>query len=155
MSRRNISKKRFPELDPVYNSYLVNLLILRILKSGKKNLAQKIVYKTFDIIKTKTNKNPLYIFEKSVKNTTPLIEIKTKRIGGSTHQVPNRIHKFKAITLSLRWIIKYTKERSGKTMPMKLAFEIIDAFNRLGNSVKKKEEIHRIAKTNKSFVHNS
>ena len=153
MSRRNISKKRFPELDPIYNSYLVNLLILRVLKSGKKNLAQKIVYKTFDIIKTKTNKNPLYIFEKAVKNTTPLIELKTKRIGGTTHQIPNKINKFKAITLSLRWIIKYSQERSGKKMSTKLASEIIDAFNRLGNSVKKREEIHRIAKTNKSSVY--
>jgi small subunit ribosomal protein S7 len=155
MSRRNIAKKKFPELDPIYNSYLVNLLILRILKSGKKNLAQRIVYKTFDIIKAKTNKNPLYIFEKSVKNATPLIEVKTKRIGGSTQQIPNRIHKFKAVTLALRWIIKYAKERSGKTMSMKLAFEIMDSFNRLGNTFKRKEEVHRIAKANKSFVHNN
>lgn len=155
MSRRNISKKRFPEFDPIYNSYLVNLFILRVLKSGKKNLAQKIVYKTFDIIKIKTNKNPLYIFEKAVKNITPLIQVKTKRIGGITHQIPSQINKFKAITLALRWLIKYANDRSGKTISIKLAFEIIDAFNRLGNSIKKKEEIHKIAKTNKSFVYNA
>jgi small subunit ribosomal protein S7 len=155
MSRRNISKKRFPEFDPIYNSYLVNLFILRVLKSGKKNLAQKIVYKTFDIIKIKTNKNPLYIFEKAVKNITPLIQVKTKRIGGTTHQIPSQINKFKAITLALRWLIKYANDRSGKTISIKLAFEIIDAFNRLGNSIKKKEEIHKIAKTNKSFVYNA
>ena len=153
MSRRNVSKKRFPEYDCLYNSYLVNLLILRVLTSGKKNLAKKIVYKTFDIIKIKTNKNPLYVFEKAIRNASPLIEIKAKRIGGTTHQIPNQISKFKAINLSLRWIIKYARERSGRTMALKLAFEIMDTFNSIGNTIKKKEEIHKIAQINKSFIH--
>ena len=153
MSRRNISKKRFPEPDTIYNSYLVNLLILRVLKSGKKSLAQRIVYETLNIIAIKMNKNPLFIFEKAIKNVNPLIEIKIVRIGGATNQIPSEITKFRAINLSLYWILKYARERSGRTMPIKLAFEIMDAFNHIGNSIKKKEEVHRIAQANKASVH--
>jgi len=153
MSRRNISKKRFPEVDPIYNSYLVSLLVSRILKSGKKTLAEKIVHEAFEIIKIRTDKEPLEIFEKAVKNTSPLVEVKARRIGGSTYQVPIEVNGFRATNLSLRWLIKYSKERNGRTMAMKLANEIIDASNDSGNTIKKKEEIHRMAEANKAFAH--
>ncbi len=153
MSRRNISKKRFPQPDSVFNSYLVSLLVSRILKSGKKTLAQKIVNDTFEIIKTRTNLNPLNVFEKAVKNTSPLIEVKPRRVGGSTYQVPIEVTSFRATNLSLRWLIKYASERTGKTMAMKLANEIIDASNKTGSTIKKKEETHKMAEANKAFAH--
>jgi small subunit ribosomal protein S7 len=153
MSRRNISKKRFPEADPIYNSYLVSLLIARILKSGKKNLAQKIVNEAFEIIKSRTNQDPLEIFEKAVKNASPLVEVKARRVGGSTYQVPIEVNGFRATNLSLRWIITYARERTGRTMAMKLANELIDASNEVGSTIKKKEETHRMAEANKAFAH--
>tara|TARA_B100001142_G_scaffold240136_1_gene238958 strand:+ start:3897 stop:4367 length:471 start_codon:yes stop_codon:yes gene_type:complete len=153
MSRRNISKKRFPQTDPIYDSYLVSLLISRILKSGKKTLAEKIVHESFEIIKNRTNSEPLEIFEKAVKNSSPLVEVKARRIGGSTYQVPIEVSGFRATNLSLRWIINYARQRTGRTMSMKLANEIIDASNEVGNTIKKKEETHRMAEANKAYAH--
>jgi len=153
MSRRNISKKRFPQADPIYDSYLVSLLISRILKSGKKTLAEKIVHESFEIIKNRTNSEPLKIFEKAVKNTSPLVEVKARRVGGSTYQIPIEVSGFRATNLSLRWLINYARQRTGRTMSMKLANEIIDASNEVGNTIKKKEETHRMAEANKAFAH--
>ena len=153
MSRRNIAKKRFPKADPVYNSYLVSLLVTRILKSGKKNLAQNIVTGAFDIIKSKTNEDPLVIFEKAIRNASPVVEVKARRIGGSTYQVPIEVSSFRATNLALRWIIDYSKQRVGRTMSIKLASEIIDTANDIGNTIKKKEETHRMADANKAFAH--
>ncbi len=153
MSRRNISKKRFPEPDPVYNSYLVSLLICRILKSGKKNLAQRIVQEAFQIIKLRTNQDPLEIFEKAVKNASPIVEVKARRIGGSTYQVPIEVNGFRATNLSLQWLIKYARQRTGRTMAIKLANEIIDSSNEIGGTIKRKEEVHKMAEANKAFAH--
>ena len=153
MSRRNVSKKRFPEPDNTYNSYLVSLLTNRILKSGKKNLAQNIVNNAFEIIKTKTNEDPLTIFETAIKNASPVVEVKARRIGGSTYQVPIEVTSFRATNLSLRWLIQYSKQRVGRTMSIKLASEIIDTANDIGNTIKKKEETHRMAEANKAFAH--
>jgi len=152
MSRRNISKKRFPKADPTYNSYLVSLLVTRILKSGKKNLAQNIVNGAFDIIKSKTNEDPLVIFEKAIRNASPVVEVKARRIGGSTYQVPIEVSGFRATNLSLRWIIQYSRQRVGRTMSIKLANEIIDTANDIGNTIKKKEETHKMAEANKAFA---
>ena len=153
MSRRNISKKRFPKPDPVYNSYLVSLLISRILKSGKKNLAQNIVTSAFDIIRSKTKEDPLVVFEKAIKNASPVVEVKARRIGGSTYQVPIEVNSFRATNLALRWIIQYSRQRVGRTMSIKLASEIIDTANDIGNTIKKKEETHKMADANKAFAH--
>jgi small subunit ribosomal protein S7 len=153
MSRRNISKKRFPEADPTYNSYLVTLLITRILKSGKKTLAQNIVNKSFDIIKSKTNEDPLIIFEKAIRNASPIVEVKAKRIGGSTYQVPIEVNSLRSTNLALRWIITYSRQRIGRTISIKLASEIIDTANNIGNTIKKKEETHKMADANKAFAH--
>ena len=153
MSRRNISKKRFPEPDSFYNSYLVSLLIARILKSGKKNLAKNIVYQAFEIIQKKTNQNPLTVFEKAIQNASPIVEVKARRVGGSTYQVPVEVSGFRATNLSLRWIIRFSHQRVGRSMAIKLANEIIDTSNEIGNTIKKKEETHRMAEANKAFAH--
>ena len=153
MSRRNISKKRFPQPDAVYNIYLVNLLISRILKSGKKTIAKKIVYDAFDIIQKKTNEDPLSIFEKAIRNASPIVEVKARRVGGSTYQVPVEVSGFRATNLSLRWIIRYGSQRVGRSMSIKLANEILDTANDIGNTIKKKEETHRMAEANKAFAH--
>ena len=153
MSRRNISKKRFPQPDSIYDSYLVSLLINRILKSGKKNLAQMIVNDAFEIIKEKTSQDPLLIFEKAIKNASPIVEVKARRIGGSTYQVPNEVNGFRSTTLALRWIILYSRQRVGRSMSIKLANEIIDTAKNVGNTIKKKEETHKMANANKAFAH--
>ena len=153
MSRRNISKKSFPQPDSIYNSYLVSLLITRILKSGKKTIAKKIVYEAFEIIKKKTNQNPLQIFEQAIRKSSPIVEVKARRIGGSTYQVPVEVNRFRATNLSLRWIIRYSSQRVGRSMSIKLANEIIDTANEIGNTIKKKEETHKMAEANKAFAH--
>jgi small subunit ribosomal protein S7 len=153
MSRRNISKKRFPEPDSIYNSYLISLLISRILKSGKKTIAKTIVYEAFDIIKKKTNEDPLNVFEKAIRNSSPIVEVKARRVGGSTYQVPVEVSGFRATNLSLRWIIQYAHQRVGRSMSIKLANEIIDTANDIGNTIKKKEETHKMAEANKAFAH--
>ena len=153
MSRRNISKKRFPEADSTYNSYLVSLLVNRILKSGKKTIAENIVHGAFDIIKAKTNEDPLVVFEKAIRNASPVVEVKARRIGGSTYQVPVEVSGFRATNLSLRWIIGFARNRVGRSMSIKLASEIIDTANDIGNTIKKKEETHRMAEANKAFAH--
>jgi len=151
MSRRKRSKKRFPEADPVYNSYLVSLLTLRILQNGKKAFAQRLVYQAFDLLQQKTNLDALIILEKAIKNVSPVVELKAKRVGGATYQVPIEVKNFRATNLALKWIIKFSRERSGKNMSIKLAREILDASKGLGNSIRKKEEVHRMAEANKAF----
>ena len=153
MSRRNISKKRFPKPDSTYNSYLVSLLTKRILKSGKNTVAENIVNGAFEIIKTKTNEDPLMVFEKAIKNASPVVEVKARRIGGSTYQVPIEVNAYRATNLSLRWIIMFAHKRVGRSMSIKLASEIIDTANDIGNTIKKKEETHRMADANKAFAH--
>lgn len=153
MARRNISKKRLPIIDSTYNSYLVSLLIHRILKSGKKTIAQNLVNGTFDIIRVKTKEEPLLVFEKAIKNASPRIEVKARRIGGSTYQVPIEVNSFRATNLSLRWILQYSRQRVGRNMAIKLANEIIDTANGTGSSIKKKEETHKMAEANKAFAH--
>lgn len=153
MSRRNIAKKRVIDSDPIYNSKLISMLTVRILKSGKKGLAQKIIYKSLEVIKNKTNNNPLEILEKAVRNTTPLVEVKARRIGGSTYQVPMEVRAYRGTNLALRWITKFALKRTGKSMVIKLANEIIDASNENGNAIRKREETHRMAEANKAFAH--
>ena len=153
MSRRNTAKKRDITADPIYNSRLVSMLTMRILKHGKKSLAQKIVYSALDIIREKVSINPLEILEKAVRNATPLVEVKARRVGGSTYQVPIEIRAYRGTNLALRWLTLFAKKRSGKNMAIKLANEILDAFNESGNTVRKREETHRMAEANKAFAH--
>jgi small subunit ribosomal protein S7 len=153
MSRRNISKKNFPSPDPIYGSLILSLLIARIIKNGKKSLAINIIKDVFNLIETRTNLDSIQVFEKAVKNTTPIIEVKACRVGGSTYQVPIEVSGFRGATLSLRWILKAAKSRSGKTFSIKLANELIDASNLIGGAIRKKEETHKMAEANKAFAH--
>lgn len=153
MSRRTTAKKRLALPDPIYNSRLVTMLTVRILQEGKKNLAQRIIYDALELIKEKTGEEPLQVLENAVRKVTPLVEVKAKRIGGSTYQVPMEVRAFRGTNLALRWITKFSRERSGKDMSTKLANELMDSANETGNSIRKREETHRMAEANKAFAH--
>lgn len=153
MSRRNTAKKRILFPDPIYNSKLITMLTVRILKNGKKTLAQKIIYKALEIIENKTSKNPLHILETAVHNATPLVEVKARRVGGSTYQVPIEVRAYRGTNLALRWLTKFSNQRSGKNIAIRLANEIIDAANDNGNTIRKREETHKMAEANKAFAH--
>jgi small subunit ribosomal protein S7 len=153
MSRRSRAQRKIAEPDPIYNSRLVTLLISRILQSGKKSLAQKIVYNALEMISTKTEENPVLVLEKAVKNVTPAVEVKARRVGGSTYQVPIEIRAYRGINVSLTWITEFARERSGKSMSIKLSNEILDAAKETGNSIRRKEQTHKMADANKAFAH--
>ena len=153
MPRRGQIAKRDVLPDPLYNSKLVTRLINNIMYDGKKGVAQKIVYDAFDIIKEKTGKEPLEVFEAAMENVMPLLEVKARRVGGSTYQVPMDVRPERRQTLGLRWITLYARQRSERTMKERLANEILDAINSQGGAFKKKEEMHRMAEANKAFSH--
>ena len=153
MSRRNKSKRLLAQPDPIYNSRLVTLLIARVLKAGKKSIAQKIVYSALEIISEKSEESPILMLEKAVKNVTPQVEVKARRVGGSTYQVPIEIRAYRGTNISLKWILEIAKDRSGKGMAFKLANEIIDAAKESGGAVRKKEQTHKMAEANKAFAH--
>jgi len=153
MSRRSRAQRILAEPDPLYNSRLVTLLISRILQSGKKSLAQKIVYTALETISTKTEQNPVLVLEKAVKNVTPQVEVKSRRVGGSTYQVPIEIRAYRGTNISLKWITEFARTRSGKSMAIKLSNEIIDAAKETGNSIRRKEQTHKMADANKAFAH--
>jgi small subunit ribosomal protein S7 len=153
MSRRSRAQRKLAEADPIYNSRLVTLLVSRVLQAGKKSLAQKIVYGALEIISTKTEENPVLLLEKAVKNVTPRVEVKARRVGGSTYQVPIEIRAYRGTNVSLKWITEFARTRSGKTMSMKLANELIDASKETGNSIRRKEQTHKMADANKAFAH--
>ena len=152
MSRRISTTKRFPEKDSKYDNLLVSLLINRILKSGKKRLAKRIVYRAFELIEFRTNENPILILEKAIRNISPRVQLKAKRVGGSTYQVPTLLNKYRATNIAVSWLIEYSRKRSGKGMSLKLANELLEAAKGLGNSIKKKEETHKMAEANKAFA---
>ena len=153
MPRRGNVPKREVLPDPVYQSVLVTKLINSIMLDGKKGVAQKVVYEAFDIIANKTNKAPLEVFTQAMENIMPSLEVKARRVGGATYQVPIEVRADRRQTLGLRWLTAYSRARSEKTMKEKLAFEIIDASNNTGNSVKKREDTHKMAESNKAFAH--
>jgi len=150
--RGNVSKREAPT-DPVYNSKLLARLINQIMLEGKKGVAEKICYGAFDIIQQKTGKSPLATFESAMKNVMPVLEVKARRVGGANYQVPIEVRPERRLTLGVRWITKYARERSGKSMQEKLALEIMDAANNTGSAVKKREDAHRMAEANKAFAH--
>ena len=153
MSRRKIIKKRFPKPDPVYNNYLVSILVSRLIKDGKKTLAQNIVCDALDIIAYKTESDPIEVFEQAVKNVTPLVEVKARRFGGATYQVPMEVTSFRGTNLALRWIVKASRSRTGKTIALKLAAELVDASKNSGDAMRKKQDTHKMAEANKAFAH--
>lgn len=139
--------------DPIYNSVLVTKLLNNVMIDGKKGIAQKIVYGAFDIVKEKTGKEPLEAFQEALENIMPVLEVKARRVGGATYQVPMEIRPDRRQTLGLRWLVLYTRARHEKTMKERLAAEIMDAMNNSGAAVKKKEDTHRMAEANKAFSH--
>jgi small subunit ribosomal protein S7 len=153
MSRRSKSKRVLAQPDPIYNSRLVNLLVIRVLKSGKKSVAQKIVYTALEIIAEKTNENPILLLEKAVTNVTPQVEVKARRVGGSTYQVPIEIRPYRGTNISLKWIIEFAKNRPGYGMANKLANELLDAARENGGAMRKKDQVHKMAEANKAFAH--
>ena len=153
MPRKGYIAKREIIPDPMYNSKIVTKLVNNVMESGKKSVAQKIVYDAFDIVKEKTGKEALAAFEEAMNNIMPVLEVKARRVGGATYQVPMEIRAERRQALGLRWLVRYSRERNEKTMKEKLANEIIDAINSMGGAFKKKEDTHRMAEANKAFAH--
>ena len=153
MSRRGNIAKRDVLADPLYNSKMVTRLINNIMYDGKKGVAQKIVYDAFDIVKEKTGNDPLESFEKALENIMPVLEVKARRVGGSTYQVPMEVRPERRETLGLRWLTTYARASSERTMRERLAGEIMDAVNGNGNACKKREDTHKMAEANKAFPH--
>ena len=153
MPRRGNIAKRDVLADPVYNSKMVTRLINNIMYDGKKGVAQKIVYEAFDIVKEKTGNDPLESFEKALENIMPVLEVKARRVGGATYQVPMEVRPERRQTLGLRWLCTYSRNRGEKTMRERLAGEIMDSLNQQGGAVKKREDTHKMAEANKAFAH--
>ena len=153
MPRRGSIAKRDVLADPLYNSKRVTRLINSIMLDGKKGVSQKIVYGAFDIVKEKTGREPLEVFEEALENIMPVLEVKARRVGGATYQVPMEVRPERRQTLGLRWLTSYARNRSERTMRERLAGEIVDAINNMGGAVKKREDTHKMAEANKAFAH--
>ena len=151
--RKRRAEKRDVLADPIYNSKLVTKLINQIMVDGKKGTAQKILYEAFDIVKEKTNRDPMEVFEEAMKNIKPALEVKSKRGGGANYQVPMEVRPERSQALALRWLVNYARLRGGHSMAENLANEIIDAAAGTGAAVKKREDTHRMAEANKAFAH--
>ncbi len=153
MPRRHVTKKQPPAPDPVYSSVLVSHFINNLMKCGKKTVAQRLLYDAFAVIEDKLHKPPLEVFNKAIENVKPDLEVKSRRVGGATYQVPVEVRPERKLALAIRWIISYAGARHGKSMSEQLAGEIMDASNNTGSSVKKKEDTRRMAEANKAFAH--
>lgn len=153
MPRRGPVPKREPKPDLVYNDKLVTKLINKVMLDGKKSVAEWIVYSCFDEIKKRTGEDPLAVFHKAVENVRPQLEVRPRRVGGATYQVPIEVEPRRSLTLAIRWIVEAARSKEGKAMYLKLADEIIDAYNETGAAMKKKEDLHRMAEANRAFAH--
>ena len=153
MPRKRLIIKREIFLDPRYKNQLIAKFLNCMMVKGKKSLAQAILYKSFDIIQEKTKEDPVNVFQKAVNNVKPLVEVKSRRVGGSTYQVPTEVKSGRSQALGIRWIISFARTRGEKSMAAKLAGELVDAANKRGSAVKKKEDTHRMAEANKAFAH--
>jgi small subunit ribosomal protein S7 len=153
MPRRRVAEKREVLPDPKYNSKVVSKFMSAIMQDGKKATAESICYGAFDVIKEKTGNDPLKIFKAALENVKPLVEVKPRRVGGATYQVPVEIRPQRRMALASRWLISYARGRNEKTMRERLAGELLDAFNNTGSSIKKKEDTHKMAEANKAFAH--
>jgi small subunit ribosomal protein S7 len=153
MSRKGVTFRRSQATDPVYDSDLAEKFICSMMWEGKKSTAQRVFYGAMDQIAKKTNDDALKIFKKALENVKPLLEVKTRRVGGANYQVPVEVNPFRRQSLAIRWLLQYSRERAGKTMVDKLADELIDASNLRGGAIKKKDDVHRMAEANKAFAH--
>ena len=153
MPRRGNVPKREVLPDPIYGSVLVTRLVNNVMLDGKKGVAQKVVYGAFDLIKEKTDKDPVEVFAQAMENVMPSLEVKARRVGGANYQVPMEVRPARRQTLALRWLTLYSRSRGERTMAERLAGELMDAANNTGNAVKKREEVHKAAEANKAFAH--
>jgi small subunit ribosomal protein S7 len=153
MPRKGLVFRRPQATDPVYASDIVEKFICSMMYEGKKSTAQRVFYGAMDQVAKKTNDEPLKVFKKAIENVKPLLEVKTRRVGGANYQVPVEVNPFRRQSLAIRWLLQYSRERAGKTMIDKLADELIDASNARGGAMKKKEHVHRMAEANKAFAH--
>lgn len=153
MARRNRSVKREVVADPIYNNFKITRFVNKVLIKGKKSTAESILYGALEIIKDKTKKNPIEVFETALTNASPVMEVKSRRVGGSNYQVPIEVRPERALALSIRWLVDYARERGGRSMSEKLAGELMDAYNKTGGAIKKREDTHQMAESNKAFAH--
>ncbi len=153
MPRKGPVPKRDVLVDPIYGTKVVTKLINQVMLDGKRGTAQMVCYGAFDIVRTKTGREPLEVFEQALNNIMPVLEVKARRVGGSTYQVPMEIRDVRRQTLGLRWLVSYARKRNERTMEERLAGEILDAANQSGNAFKKKEDTHKMAEANKAFAH--
>ena len=154
MPRRREIPKREPVPDPIYQSALLTKFISTVMRDGKRSLAERILYDSFDIIKERTGDDPIKVFKKAIDNVKPSLEVKSRRVGGSNYQVPIEVNPNRRLSLSIRWLVGFARDRGdGKTMTEKLANELMDAANLRGGAVKKRDEVHRMAEANKAFAH--
>lgn len=153
MPRRGYVPKREVLPDPKYQSKLVSKLINVIMKDGKKSTSEKICYGAFEIIREKTGQDPLKVFKQAIENIKPILEVRPRRVGGATYQVPMEVRPNRRLSLALRWLVNYSRQRKEKTMKERLAGEILDAYNNVGSSIKKREETHKMAEANRAFAH--
>jgi len=153
MPRKGPVNRRDVLPDPIYNSKLVTRLINRMMLDGKKSVSQKILYRSFDLIRERSGKDPMEVFDQAIKNIMPVLEVKARRVGGANYQVPIEVKPERRTTLGLRWLVNYSRLRGEKTMEERLAAEIMDAANNTGASVKKREDTHKMAEANKAFAH--
>jgi small subunit ribosomal protein S7 len=153
MARDKAAKKRTTEPDPMYRDDLVSRFVNAVMRDGKKSLAQRIVYDSFDVIEERTGEQGLEVFKKAVNNVAPLVEVRSRRVGGATYQVPIEVRPDRRVTLAFRWIIQYARARKENSMANRLASELINAARGEGGAVKKKDDTHRMAESNKAFAH--
>ncbi len=153
MPRKGPAPRRDLMPDPIYRSVLVTQLVNKILLSGKRSVAEKIVYDALEVVKEKSAGDPLTVLKRAMENTKPTLEVKSRRVGGATYQVPVEVRPRRATTLSIRWLVGYSRQRREKTMAQRLANELLDASNAIGAAVKRKEDVHKMAESNKAFAH--
>lgn len=151
--RRKTAEKRDIQPDPVFQDKMVTRFVNNLMRDGKKNVARKILYQAFEVIEEKTGETPIDVFKNALSNTTPVVEVRSRRVGGATYQVPVEVRAGRGTALSIRWIINASRSRTDKSMAMRLSRELIDAANNEGGAVRKKDETHRMAEANKAFAH--
>ncbi len=153
MPRKGPVPKRYVLPDPIYNSQVFTKLVNQVMWDGKKSLAERICYRAFEIIEQKMGKDPVEVFEQAMKNITPLVEVRARRVGGANYQVPVEVRPERRQTLAIRWLVNYARNRGEKTMAERLAGELMDAYNGAGGAVKKREDTHKMAEANRAFAH--
>ena len=153
MPRRNRPPRRIPDNDMKYNSLHVSMFINRMMRGGKKSTATRIMYEALEAMGERTRKDPIEVFETAIRNVAPTVEVKPKRVGGSTYQVPIDVTQERGVTLAMRWLIQFARQRGGRSMADRLTNELLDAYNGQGSAVRKKDETHRMAEANRAFAH--